>query len=68
MSRYSALFAVSGYVEVEVEANSLEEATDLAYEKFDQEHNSMLESEEADLIEIDTLENIEKKKHSKTFN
>ena len=59
MSKYVALFSVSGYVEVEVDSDNLEKATMLAYNKFDEENDfSKLESMEADLVEIDTLENL----------
>ena len=60
MSRYSALFAVSGYVEVEVNSDNIRKAKTLAYDKLDdviRDNNiNKLESLDVDLIELDTVE------------
>lgn len=66
---YSALFAVSGYIEVEVSADNIREAKILAYDKLDDviRNNNItkLESLDVDLIELDTVKSLEKVKYSK---
>jgi hypothetical protein len=66
---FSALFAVSGYIEVEVSADNIREAKILAYDKLDdviRDNNiTELESLDVELIELDTVESLEKAKYSK---
>ena len=64
MSKYSALFSVSGYIEIEVNSDNIREAKTLAYDKLDnviRDNNiNKLESLDVDLIELDTVESFEK--------
>ena len=68
MSKYSALFSVSGYIEIEVNSDNIREAKTLAYDKLDnviRDNNiNKLESLDVDLIELDTVESFEKAKYS----
>ena len=61
-TKYVAVFSVSGYVEVEVEAENEQEAKTLAYEKLDTElknGNIKLESVEADIEDFGSLDDLE---------
>ena len=61
-TKYVAVFSVSGYVEVVVEAEDEQEVKTLAYQKLDSElesGNVKLESVEADIEEFGSLDDLE---------
>ncbi len=61
-TKYVAVFSVSGYVEVEVEAEDEQEAKTLAYQKLDTElesGNIKLESVDADIEDFGSLDDLE---------